>query len=369
MLFHFHEQHKSKKPGSTHAVYLLSGFAAVMAPATSAPNGLGDGEDAGMPSSPFMSSSMPQKEDSEESLAVRSVAICREEDLEGIKKTFHRLTSIHVYSLGPSAIQNLQILADCNQTAYENYKTEDPLKVGRQYGLIQNARVSRRTAAKYTLPAATSVVNNGHDARTSSPAMDPEHQSATALDSKNNQWRTSSQGDKKPRVKDEQHNTHESKMATKTPVLRREHSDIFKSFAKPRSKITQETTGNSAATSPAPQTGKEPVETTASKSGSESQVPGSTGNIDQHIEEASPVSTATTGGRRRGRRKVMKKKMLKDEEGYLGISNCSRGSLAQSELTSCSSDKGRTCMGILLGRRTSAQGGRTNADCVFNCEG
>ncbi|KAI4152571.1 MAG: hypothetical protein LQ341_000678 [Variospora aurantia] len=61
----------------------------------------------------------------------------------------------------------------------------------------------------------------------------------------------------------------------------------------------------------------EPVKTTASKSGSESQVPGSHGNIDQHVEETSPVSNATTGGRRRGRRKVMKKKMLKDEEGYL----------------------------------------------------
>ncbi|KAI4152570.1 MAG: hypothetical protein LQ341_000677 [Variospora aurantia] len=191
-----------------------------MAPAPSAPNGLGDGEDADMRSSPFMSSSMPQKEYSKESLAVRSIAICREEDLE----------------------------------AYENYKTEDPLKVGRQYGLIQNARVSRRTAVRYTQTAAISVVNKGNDARTSSQAMNPEHQPATAPDSKKNQWRTSSQEDKKPRVKEEQHNTQESKMASHTPVLRREQSDIFKSFAKPRSKITRETTGNSAATSSAPQT-------------------------------------------------------------------------------------------------------------------
>ena len=35
-------------------------------------------------------------------------------------------------------------------------------------------------------------------------------------------------------------------------------------------------------------------------------------------EEGLTMSTATSGGRRRGRRKVMKKKMLKDEEGYLG---------------------------------------------------
>ena len=37
-------------------------------------------------------------------------------------------------------------------------------------------------------------------------------------------------------------------------------------------------------------------------------------------KEASPQPAVTvSGGRRRGRRKVMKKKTIKDEEGYLGL--------------------------------------------------
>lgn len=44
-----------------------------------------DGEDAHMQSSPFMSSSMLQQEDEEEHLAVKTVTLCREEDLEGEK--------------------------------------------------------------------------------------------------------------------------------------------------------------------------------------------------------------------------------------------------------------------------------------------
>lgn len=85
MLFHFHQQQKSKKPGSIHAVYLLSGFAAVMRPAPTAQNGSGGDEDSYMQSSPFMSSSMLQKEDCEEPPAVRSIAMCREEELGGNK--------------------------------------------------------------------------------------------------------------------------------------------------------------------------------------------------------------------------------------------------------------------------------------------
>lgn len=37
-------------------------------------------------------------------------------------------------------------------------------------------------------------------------------------------------------------------------------------------------------------------------------------------KERSPEPAVTvTGGRRRGRRKIMKKKTIKDEEGYLGL--------------------------------------------------
>jgi DNA polymerase delta subunit 3 len=38
----------------------------------------------------------------------------------------------------------------------------------------------------------------------------------------------------------------------------------------------------------------------------------------QEPETAEPPQVSSTGGRRRGRRKVMKRKTIKDEEGYLG---------------------------------------------------
>lgn len=83
MLFHFHKQQNSKKPGSIHAIYLLSGLAAATAPAIPTQSALADGEDSYMQSSPFMSSSMPQKDDEEEPLSLKHIAMCREEDLEG----------------------------------------------------------------------------------------------------------------------------------------------------------------------------------------------------------------------------------------------------------------------------------------------
>lgn len=93
MLFDFHKQQNSKKPGSVHAVHLVCGLAAGSSSAVSTQDVQADGEDAHMQSSPFMSSSMPQKDDNdEEPPAVRSIAICREEDLEGAN-VLHALVS------------------------------------------------------------------------------------------------------------------------------------------------------------------------------------------------------------------------------------------------------------------------------------
>ena len=84
MLFEFHKQQNSKKAGSVHALYLVCGLLADKPSAVSTQIPQTDGEDAHMQSSPFMSSSIPQKDDVEsESAAVSSVVICQEEDLEG----------------------------------------------------------------------------------------------------------------------------------------------------------------------------------------------------------------------------------------------------------------------------------------------
>ncbi|KAL9637629.1 MAG: hypothetical protein Q9204_001792 [Flavoplaca sp. TL-2023a] len=84
LLFQFHKQQNAKKPGSIHAVYVFTGYTIPVAPPTASQNGtIMDGEDAHMQSSPFMSSSMPQLEEEEEQAAIKTVTLCREEDLEG----------------------------------------------------------------------------------------------------------------------------------------------------------------------------------------------------------------------------------------------------------------------------------------------
>lgn len=130
MLYDFHQTQCSKKPGSTHATYLLDGVP-TMAKGTQANGQDQSREDVHMQSSPFLSSSMPQLEHGMDETSQRSVLLAREEDVEGkmstrsvnlvyecdqamltadnlvpeAKARFERLHSIHIYSLGPSFVQ------------------------------------------------------------------------------------------------------------------------------------------------------------------------------------------------------------------------------------------------------------------------
>ncbi|KAL8782514.1 MAG: hypothetical protein Q9213_005317 [Squamulea squamosa] len=256
LLFQFHKQQNSKKPGSVHAVYLVSGFIIPITPTNSGQPTQADGEDAYMQSSPFMSSSMPQQEDGEEPLAVKTVTICREEDLEEIKTKFAGQVSVHIYSLGPSTLQNIHILSECNRAAAAKCATEDPLSAGRQYGTIQNPRVKRRTGARplpsQTAPAASRA---SLGSKASTPTVKAETKPNQAPTSKALPSKATPRSEAKPKPKDEtpQQSSQQKKPATKTPALKREQSDIFKSFSKPPNKVSRENTASSAGgASPAP---------------------------------------------------------------------------------------------------------------------
>lgn len=99
LLFQFHKQQNSKKPGSVHAVYLVTGYIVPVTPTSSAHFEQADGEDAHMQSSPFMSSSMPQQEEEEERLSVKTVTLCREEDLEGEEILHSKPGLLHNYKM------------------------------------------------------------------------------------------------------------------------------------------------------------------------------------------------------------------------------------------------------------------------------
>ena len=55
----------------------------------------------------------------------------------------------------------------------------------------------------------------------------------------------------RPEAKTEEPTTSDTKTATKLPTIRREQSDIFKSFSKPKPKLNREDTRSSTGASPA----------------------------------------------------------------------------------------------------------------------
>jgi DNA polymerase delta subunit 3 len=125
ILYAFHRKQTSLKPGSIHATYLLCGY---KIPVESGPvNGkvMQDGEDTVMQSSPYMSS---QGHGEQEAVEIRekTISVVREGDLEGEKlekgvsmmadleqlmddvearRSYERITSIHIYSLEPAPLQ------------------------------------------------------------------------------------------------------------------------------------------------------------------------------------------------------------------------------------------------------------------------
>ncbi|KAI4242110.1 MAG: hypothetical protein L6R40_004152, partial [Gallowayella cf. fulva] len=219
LLSQFHKQQNSKKPGSVHAVYLITGFITPSTSAVSTQTEQANGEDAHMQSSPFMSSSMPQQQDDEEQLAVKTITVCREEDL--------------------------QAAAKC--------AAEDPLQAGHQYGTIQNDRVKRRTGPRPLPAQSASITGKGIPGpKASNPAAKIEAKSAKAQDRKPVQSQASSLGETKPKDEARQQKGQEKKSAPKEPRLKREHSDIFKAFAKPPAKISRENTQNSTGASRVP---------------------------------------------------------------------------------------------------------------------
>lgn len=83
MLYDFYDEQTRRKPGSIHATYLVGGVRRVTEPpGTNGVQKVND-QDVHMPSSPYMSSSMPHQDGEEEEQTVRSITLVKEEQLEG----------------------------------------------------------------------------------------------------------------------------------------------------------------------------------------------------------------------------------------------------------------------------------------------
>lgn len=103
MLYDFHHEQTKRKPGSVHATYLVGGARRVTElPGT---NGVqkADDQDIHMPSSPFISSSMPHQDGEEEEQIVRSITLVKEEQLEGTFSRFPRSSGRSLFGISSSS--------------------------------------------------------------------------------------------------------------------------------------------------------------------------------------------------------------------------------------------------------------------------
>ncbi|MCJ1378473.1 hypothetical protein MMC17_001572 [Xylographa soralifera] len=380
ILYDFHARQNAKKSGSVHATYLVSGVQSTKAIVN---RSIAEAdEDVHMHSSPFMSSSMPQQDVEEGVFEVKVMTLVQEQRLDAVKERYDKIFSIHVYSLEPNPIQDLQVLSDVKRDIAAKYAIEDPLLVGPQYGTIGNPGVKRRTRPRPSFVA-------GASAMVSEPRIEnkPASQATVAASGENVQL---SQVQMKVETTYEGAKDANKKATSKKPALKREQSDIFKSFSKPKQRIIREGTESSIDANSTPATPKlealggpqDELMVDASEDEQEEDIKALSKDtpkddqpqrksrsdraevlrkmmddegaqwsivhlwlhlltsedepmenvpepsapaadhsqpIDapQQIEAVTEPQVVVSGGRRRGRRKVLKKKTIKDEEGYL----------------------------------------------------
>ncbi|RPB29414.1 hypothetical protein L211DRAFT_864068 [Terfezia boudieri ATCC MYA-4762] len=168
MLHDFHHDLNLRKPSSCHATYILSGLRRTLDgsswPATS--EGAKDVEgDEVMVSSPFelsQASSVGNRNGGggrgvggKGKEFVRSIVLVGEERLEEVKASFEVLSAIHVYSIEPSPLSDMLLLADNSLAVMRLDAAETSAQdLARQYGSIMNPHAKRRTGPRIAPPLA-----------------------------------------------------------------------------------------------------------------------------------------------------------------------------------------------------------------------
>lgn len=361
MLYDFHQKQNAKKPGSVHATYLLTGKKRPKSSQYTNGASPQDGANSFMQSAPFTSSIPEPEEATEEVIPVTSIILVKEEDLEEVKTQLEGMTSIHIYSLEPGPLENIHLLSVGNQEIARKYAHEDPLENWKIYGTIHNPNITRR-ATRVPPPPVASVVPATTSKVTPRPNNTAQTKEKDAGLPKARRG-SESEGSRSSQSTPQAEPTTGAKKLGAKPALKRDSSDIFKSFAKAKAKPKEATPATDSAEQSAQE--DEPMKDVSEDEYEEDYTPEveiskeksdaarkaraeREEKLRQMMEdddvsmddapaetEEEPTSTpldkqpqpqeisepeaavTVTGGRRRGRRRVTKKKTVKDEEGYL----------------------------------------------------
>lgn len=303
-----------------------------------------------------------------------TMTLVREEHLDTLRNEFESITSIHLYSVGPWQLKDSQMLSDATREIRLIDADRDLIEYGKIYGSATNPNVKRRSGRRPPPITVPEEVERASVAPPKSKAIETTKQSSNdkaPSSSKPESKPSQSQASKDFFAKDPKSSSTQAtttkKAEAKPPTLKRDSSSIFKAFAKtkpPKLKnedsdsVTGASGMDSANATDAEDhpmkdvddddeeddyvvpTSKSDRNTRKEREAAlkammddddeedEEKVSGDSQN-DTNAESESQEAPAppqeketvtVEGGRRRGRRRVMKKRTMKDEEGYLGMS-------------------------------------------------
>lgn len=331
MLYDFHKWQNDKKPNRLHATYLVYGTRKV------------DGQDGDVEMTDSMSE--PEMALSDE-VAVHTLALIKEEELQDALQQYDEVTSIHIYSLAPHPLKDFQLLADTAQQVMKITLADDSPSSNKIYGTFTNPNVrkrERRGPKPNLTPAAAKSQPEPQVKQDSKPAVKEEPKVAQPADPKERiAVATAKKSTAAPSLKRQGSSGGIGQMFAKAaakpkkppPKPREEEpSPTFSDDGEDEGDAMPEPKKETEAAASARRNRQTELRRMMEESDDDEPAAKADSDADEPMEEPEPepepeqkpkveegpveVVSSTGGGRRRGRRRVTKKKQIMDDKGYL----------------------------------------------------
>ncbi|KAI1360840.1 DNA polymerase subunit Cdc27 [Xylaria arbuscula] len=346
MLYEFHKRQNEKKPNTLHATYILYG-------SKSPP--VQEDEDVEMTNSQ-MSEAADLHVPYSDLVPTYTLSLVRQEQLQETLSQYDEVTSLHIYSLAPHPLKDLQILIDVTRQVRDVSMAENIPNPSKVYGSVANPNVRKRERRGGPVPVASKpqpkvepkvpvkqeakpapptvvkeepkevsrpATTSTAAAKKSTPASSLKRQGSSGI---GQMFAKAAAKPKKPAPK----------AATEDNQATGALSDDGEDDAEPMSGVKTEDNTTNSATQQARKDRQAQLRRMMEESDEEEAEPDKTAEEEDPMDEEPPppepepeaeskkeeegpaeVVSSTGGGRRRGRRRVMRKKQILDEKGYL----------------------------------------------------
>ncbi|KAI5923585.1 DNA polymerase subunit Cdc27 [Camillea tinctor] len=343
MLFDFHKWQNDKRPNSLHATYIIYGTKKQV-----------DEQDGDVEMTNSQNSEGLHVPLSDE-VPIQTLTLVREEHLQEVLTQYDEITSIHVYSLAPHPLKDLQLLADTARQVLELSSGDSTPASEKVFGVITNPNVRKRDrhgpppksitnapAPKVepgaqpkseekpttTVPvkeepkaATTKAPTTSAPVKKPTPAASGKRQAASGIGqmfakaaAKPKKPAAAKPAEEKSAALSDDGEDDDAEPMTGVKQEDKEDSNARQSRKDRQAELErmmdeedEEDDEDEKADSPA----EEPMEEDEPEPEPEPT------HAEKEGEEGEEVVSTTTGGRRRGRRRVTRKKQILDDQGYL----------------------------------------------------